>query len=74
MRAVTWIESIQITSILFKASLPALWVLTLSNSISQPQYYAALKLTSTSAIFCSVEILSVTDTDCQIYTFNATLG
>ena len=51
MRAVTWIESSQITSILFKASLPALWVLTLSNSISQPQYCAAIKLTSTSAIF-----------------------
>lgn len=51
MRAVTWIESSQITSILFKASLPALWVLTLSNSISQPQYCAALKLTSASALF-----------------------
>ena len=51
MRAVTWIEFSQITSILFKASLPALWVLTLSNSISQPQYCAAIKLTSKSAIF-----------------------
>ena len=73
MRAVTWIEFSQITSILFKASLPALWVLTLSNSISQPQYNVPVKLTSTSALFPGNIDCYVAASNCQIYTVNATL-